>query len=385
MAAAAGLAAVLCGAGGAAAQGRIPCGGDLYTVQPGDALSAIAQRAYSSFNYQVIFDANQDTLTSPSVLRVGQQLFIPCLDGGGAAVRAEPAALPEGAPAGAETGPVGGEVAPDRAVEDEAPVVLASASARQPMPALDRPVLFLTGSDAGRFTHRDLPEGGMIAEMINRAMQRADALRPYRISWENDWDRHLDELLPGGVHDVSFPWFRPDCARAERLSEALRARCERFDFSDPLYAVEIGYYVEAGDRAQGAAAHSALSGRRLCRPEELFRFDLEAAGLVEPEVTLLRPATAGNCFEMLAAGEVEVVSLDTATAEREIAERRLRSRVAEVPALATTETLHAVSARSNPFGRAYLQLIDTGVAQLRAEGVWSEVTERHLAEYARRR
>ncbi len=52
--------------------------GKAYMVQPGDTLSKIAQRVYGSFQYwRLIFEANQDKLADPSLLRVGVSLRIP--------------------------------------------------------------------------------------------------------------------------------------------------------------------------------------------------------------------------------------------------------------------------------------------------------------------
>jgi nucleoid-associated protein YgaU len=49
-----------------------------YTVQPGDTLSAIAQKFYGSANaYNKIFQANRDKLTDADHIRPGQELVIP--------------------------------------------------------------------------------------------------------------------------------------------------------------------------------------------------------------------------------------------------------------------------------------------------------------------
>ncbi len=49
-----------------------------YTVQPGDTLSAIARQVYGqSTLWRIIFEANRDTLSDPSRIRVGQVLKIP--------------------------------------------------------------------------------------------------------------------------------------------------------------------------------------------------------------------------------------------------------------------------------------------------------------------
>jgi nucleoid-associated protein YgaU len=52
-----------------------------YTVSSGDSLAAISLRFYgSTYQYDIIFEANRDVLTSPDRIRVGQRLTIPTLD-----------------------------------------------------------------------------------------------------------------------------------------------------------------------------------------------------------------------------------------------------------------------------------------------------------------
>jgi nucleoid-associated protein YgaU len=64
-------------AAGASTSGQ-GSGGRKYTVQPGDSLSAIAQRFYGRANeYNKIFEANRDKLSDPNQIRPGQELVIP--------------------------------------------------------------------------------------------------------------------------------------------------------------------------------------------------------------------------------------------------------------------------------------------------------------------
>ena len=52
--------------------------GTTYTVQPGDTLSKIAKEHYGNANeYNKIFEANRDKLSSPDKIQVGQELVIP--------------------------------------------------------------------------------------------------------------------------------------------------------------------------------------------------------------------------------------------------------------------------------------------------------------------
>lgn len=53
-------------------------GGQTYTVQSGDTLSKISQQFFGDANqYQRIFEANKDKLSSPDKIQVGQVLTIP--------------------------------------------------------------------------------------------------------------------------------------------------------------------------------------------------------------------------------------------------------------------------------------------------------------------
>jgi LysM repeat protein len=55
--------------------------GSTYVVQPGDTLSKIAQQVYGDFRrWPLIFEANRDKLTDPSLIRVGMELQIPQLE-----------------------------------------------------------------------------------------------------------------------------------------------------------------------------------------------------------------------------------------------------------------------------------------------------------------
>jgi nucleoid-associated protein YgaU len=63
-------------------EGTTPAGENPYTqwyeVQPGDTLWKIAKEHYGDGNlYTEIFKANQDTLSDPDKIKVGQKLRIP--------------------------------------------------------------------------------------------------------------------------------------------------------------------------------------------------------------------------------------------------------------------------------------------------------------------
>ncbi len=65
-------------AAAAGASGGSAGGGRTYTVKSGDTLSKIAKEFYGNANdYNKIFEANKDQLSSPDRINVGQELKIP--------------------------------------------------------------------------------------------------------------------------------------------------------------------------------------------------------------------------------------------------------------------------------------------------------------------
>jgi polar amino acid transport system substrate-binding protein len=161
----------------------------------------------------------------------------------------------------------------------------------------------------------------------------------------------------------------------------MRRRCAEFDFSDPLYEVATGYYVWADDPLAAATRYDQLAGLRLCRPANYFTFDLEQEGLVAPDVALVIAPEVSDCFIWLERGKVDVVTLSKPLAESGIMRLGLYSKVAEIAALASVQTLHAVAPKTNPHGRAYLDLVNAGLADLQASGRWFEVVSRHLGAF----
>ena len=152
----------------------------------------------------------------------------------------------------------------------------------------------------------------------------------------------------------------------------------------PLFEVAIAYYVQAADPLAQATGYDQLWGRRICRPANYFTFDLEQEGLAAPNATIVIGHDAVDCFNRLVRGNVDVVSLSKPLAQDQITGLGLDSQVAEIPVLASVQTLHVVAPKAVPGGRASLDLINTGLAGMQSSGRWSEVVSRHLGAYGMR-
>ncbi|MEM9009888.1 MAG: transporter substrate-binding domain-containing protein [Pseudomonadota bacterium] len=358
------LAAVLCLGIGGTAGAQTPC--EPYTVVRGDTLNLIAQRAYGVGRHQLIYEANVETIgRNLNAIEVGMVLNIPCRDGSlGPNIAVSPVThetIAQGIepPAADPTSP---PPAPDRIA---APWV--------PGPE----IRILTAGNDGPLADEGLPGGGLIAELVRAALRQAAPGQRFRIDFVDDREAHLSVLLPSTAFDLSFPWFGPNCGQPGRLSAEMRQRCADFAFSNPLYEVQMGLYARADGPYVGAADMGALAGARICRPAGFAVFDLEEAGLVSADTAMLRPATAADCFRALAAGDVDIVSVNSLAGDTALAGGD--GALARLAGLGTRQTLHVVTSRSNPRGAAYLALLNRGLQEIGASGEWFRIVSRSLS------
>ncbi len=417
-------AAVLCVAAGAA-DAQSLC--QSYTVQRGDNLSAIATRANVSGGYRAVFDANRGILRSPNVIRVGQDLSIPCADGslpagasastGGRAngvvqvinatsevkiitLTNEPAMIIRLDSAPATTVQVSAGTAQTISVTpapsapapatttvaaaEPAPVQPAAPAAAQPAAATTAPaaapvtIKFVTGTFPP-WSGEDLPEQGFFTELIKKSLEASGANFDFTVTFVEDWDSHLDVLLPSMAYDMTYPWALPDCTKVANLDEANARRCTDFDASDAFISAPTGFYTLKGSPLATATEFNAFRGKRLCRPDGHFTFDLQGEQLTPPNVILMQPQTPAECWLALLEGNVDVVTYSVLSAEEDMMSAGLGEQFVATP-LETVQSTHVFVSKENPRSAEFRDALDRGLAAIRANGQWFEIVSRHLSE-----
>jgi polar amino acid transport system substrate-binding protein len=327
-----------------------------YTVQAGDSLGSIAQAAYGSYDYQMIFNANRDALAAnPNNLPAGLQLILPCEDGRLTA-DAQPGAI----------------------IEQE---TVAQEANRTQNNVYEPPLKFVTSNGWAPFTDESLTGGGIFVRMATTAMQRGGNDRGYVVSHVDDWMSHIDVLLPSGAFDVSIAWESPDCSKLDMLGEFSVKMCTEFDFSLPIYETAYAFNTLNDSKFASARSFADYAGARICRPEAWPISDLEVQGLVEPLVSYVHPKAPLDCAEMLLNGEVDLYSIEAETAAANFTELGANDRVSPNPALATFITYHFLTSKSNPRGRVYIAMLNRGITEMRESGEWYDIVSTSLAEY----
>lgn len=327
-----------------------------YTVQSGDTLGSIAQAAYGSYDYQMIFNANRDALAAnPNNLPAGLQLILPC-----------------------EDGRLSAETELNAIIEQE---TARAESTRKKSNVYEPPLKFVTSNDWMPFTDESLTGGGIFVRMAATAMQRGGNDRGYTVAYVDHWMSHIDTLLPTGAFDVSIAWEAPDCTKLDLLGEFSVRMCTEFDFSLPIYETAYSFNTLNDSAYANARAFGDYAGARICRPEAWPISDLEVQGLVEPLVTYVHPKAPMDCADLLLKGEVDLYSIEAETAAANFKELGANEQVSANPALATFISYHFLTAKSNPRGRVYIAMLNRGITEMRESGEWYDILATGLAEF----
>jgi phage tail protein X/ABC-type amino acid transport substrate-binding protein len=327
-----------------------------YAVKDGDTLGSIAQAAYGTFDYQMIFNANRDALAAnPNSLPAGLELILPCEDG-----RLTP--------------------------ETELSAVIETETQKQEATRVqsnvyEPPLKFVTSNNWMPFTDESMNGGGIFVRMAATAMQRGGNDRGYEVSYVDDWMSHIDVLLPSGAFDVSIAWEAPDCTKLDLLGEFSTQMCTEFDFSLPIYETAYSFNTLADSKYAGARTFADYAGAKICRPEAWPVGDLEVQGLVAPVIELVQPKNPIDCAELLLKGEVDLYSIEAETSTSNFTELGGTDKVAVNPALTTFITYHFLTAKSNPRGRVYIAMLNRGITEMRESGEWYDIVATGLAEF----
>ncbi|MDX8354010.1 LysM peptidoglycan-binding domain-containing protein [Cognatiyoonia sp. IB215182] len=318
-----------------------------YTVQAGDFLSGIAQRAYGNLNsFSVIYEANRDVIgPNPGIIRIGQRFYIPCLDGSGATLR----------------------------------TTSASVASSTSDPADDAAIRVVTATGWRPFLDEDDAQGGLLTEIIELAMVNSDDDVDYEIDFINDIGAHLDPLITKRSYDVSIGQLQPDCADSSQLGTESEFLCDNFEFSDPMYEEVFGYYSAASDPEY--TDHQQLAGKAICRAEDYTLVPLEAVGLAEPSIDVVRAPDAATCIDYVLSGDA-----DMALVAIEIADIRIRALDAAGDIqlhenLSYIDFFHATVAKDNPRSDVILASINSGLKNIKESGLWFQTVRRHMSEF----
>ena len=164
------------------------------------------------------------------------------------------------------------------------------------------------------------------------------------------------------------------------LSPGDQARCDNFVFSAPFYEIVDGFFARPNSDLISATNFSAFKGKRICRPDGFTTGVLDQVGLGMSDIDLIRPSEATDCFEALAAGKVDLVSIDAEVGDSAIALLGLTGQFTQNPHLMSLQSLHVIAHKSNARAVETVVQLDSGLVEMYESGEWYDIVSTALAQ-----
>ncbi len=227
---------------------------------------------------------------------------------------------------------------------------------------LESTLHLVTGNDFAPFTGEELPQGGLLTEIVRRAFDEVGLHYEVRFM---PWRRGYDGVLAGRFLGT-FPYVRTRDREKEML------------FSDPLLEVRQLVYL---------STHSGMTfrgpgdfrGRTVCvpvgyaLPPELA--ELAASGALRRE----SPADLPACVRMVASGRVDAFIVDEFTGQSAVAKAMVGDDIRIAPLPFARAVHHLILSRSMPEAAAVLAAFNAGLKKLKDGGAMEEILRRHLS------
>lgn len=300
----------------------------IYVVQDGDSLVTIAYRFYGDQSkWKLLYDANSSQVAKEgNLIFAGTQLMIP-------------------------------------GVADAAGSIYASAYGKLDEATGLMNIDIVTGPDFTPWTDDELPNGGMVTEIVERTFMSMGYKPAFEfINWPSGY-----RLTQKGKFAATFPYAPTE----ERMANFL--------YSDSVYDTLTMVLSKSGSEFEYNGSDD-LRGKRGCRPAGYFTSFVDE--LVQSgDLALQQPRTLDDCFEALIEGETDLVFISELEANAKLKEMGLEGQVQASEKAINISGLHVIFPKSLAESETMLSEFNTALGKLADTGEIEEIVSRHLEAY----
>ncbi len=223
-------------------------------------------------------------------------------------------------------------------------------------------VVLTTGYNYSPYTGEQLPEGGMVTEIITTVLENMGLEPEYR---RLPWKRALREAEEGRWLGT-FPW--------EPRTELKKS----FLYSDPIIVFDTKTYVDV-NATQIPDSPKSLEGKKLCLPLGHRTYGLIGDMVEAGTLLTTSPGSMVQCFKQLKSGRVDLVSVSSMVARQYT--KQVYGYVDGVQSLkiaATRTTFHLIISKRYPGGKKLMNFFNAELERMQALNALAPIVERHL-------
>lgn len=228
-------------------------------------------------------------------------------------------------------------------------------------PANAASIRLVTGDDYAPFTGRQLPQGGMLTELVQQALLQAG--HQSNLSWL-PWKRGYQAALRSQF-DATFPYLQT----AEREADYL--------FSAPLYEITQRLFSRVDDALEPDKLEQ-LVGRRICVPLGWQPAPRLSKLLAAGQLQVHQPQDLTACARLIDMGRDDFFIADSMLGERAILLSGVNHQRFHTSQQAVgSYTLHLLVPRNRTGAQQLLDEFDSGLQRLQNSGEYQRILDIH--------
>jgi polar amino acid transport system substrate-binding protein len=223
------------------------------------------------------------------------------------------------------------------------------------------PLKLVTGDDYLPYTAKNMPNGGMLTEIVRRSFELSG--HPTTLDWV-PWKRGY-ELTRIGEYDATFPYIRKD----EREKDFL--------FSDLVYGGVLSVYARR-DNGIDPARHDSFQGLTYCVAGGFIVYKEFDPMLRDARIKLQRPPSLLSCARMLALGRADFFITESSVGDEVLQQAQVGDKVVRLATPFDRADFYLIISKRHPNGQALLDSFNAGLRRLKASGEYERIVRRKL-------
>jgi TRAP-type uncharacterized transport system substrate-binding protein len=230
---------------------------------------------------------------------------------------------------------------------------------------------------------RHLPDGGLIAALVNASLHMADQQEGGRSEIDMSWTSTLptiERLQNESTIDLSLPWESADCEQPNDLAHASAMLCDDVFYSEPVLQLVIGLFA-LSDGSFDFNTDESIFGKSICVPLDRDTSVLNSDGrkwLSEGRISMIRRPTLLDCISLAQQHETDAFIASDLEGRYALGQLGLSQLFKMMERPLGTRGVHVIVPKDRPQAEELIDAVNQGLKRLKQSDAYSSIIREHL-------
>jgi ABC-type amino acid transport substrate-binding protein len=230
---------------------------------------------------------------------------------------------------------------------------------------------------------RHLPDGGLIAALVNASLRMADQRDGGRSDIDMNWTSTLptiERLQSESGIDLSLPWETADCEQPNDLAQASAVLCDDVLYSEPVLQLVIGLFA-LSDGGFEFGADDSIFGKSICVPLDRDASILNSDGrkwLSDKRISMIRRPTLLDCISLVQQREADAFVASDLEGRYTLGQLGLSKLFKMMERPLGTRGVHVIVPKDRPQAEELVNAVNQGLRQLKQSDAYASLIRQHL-------